>query len=46
MKGSKALRRLERRRSDFDKGPQGDARDRQKRRWEDGGYHRPGSLRK
>ena len=42
----KAEARLMKRRRDFDKGSQGNSGDRQKSRWETGGYHRPGSMKK
>lgn len=46
LKRSKVLRRLARRRADFDKGPQGSSSDAQRGRWTAGGYHRPGSNNK
>lgn len=46
MKKRKAMKRLDARRRDFDKGPQAQSQDRQRWRWEAGGYHRPGSNNK
>lgn len=41
---TKAERRLEARRKDFDAGSQASNRDRQGSRWASGGFHRPGSF--
>ena len=46
MKRRKALKRLETRRRDFDRGSQAQSQDSQGSRWAAGGYHRPGSNNK
>jgi len=43
-KGTKVQKRLETRRRDFAKGPQG--HDRTKQQWDAGGFHAPGSNKK
>jgi hypothetical protein len=42
----KVQRRLDIRRSEFNRGPQGRDGDRQRSRWASGGYHEPGSNKK
>ena len=46
MKKRKAMKRLDARRKDFDKGPHAATADYQRSRWASGGYHRPGSNNK
>lgn len=45
-KRTKAMKRLDDRRADFDKGSQAKSADSQGGRWASGGYHRPGSNNK